>query len=120
MSISVLIVEDQADIRVLLQALLERDGYVVDAAANPDEALDLLRRLPRPCLLLWDAMTPGPSAGLLDQATLEGVHVAAIPVSAISIHLAGSPRTITRRLTSEEAVLSVVHEYCPLPDKAIA
>jgi CheY-like chemotaxis protein len=120
MSISVLIVEDQADIRILLQGVLERDGYVVHVAADPDEARELLRRLPRPCLLLWDPMTPRQSLTLVDEATLEGVHVAAIPVSAYSVDLASSPRVMRKRLTSEAAVLSIVREYCPFPAKATA
>jgi CheY-like chemotaxis protein len=120
MSISVLIVEDQADIRIHLQALLERDGYVVHAAADPDEARELLLRLPRPCLLLWDAMTPRQSLTLVDQATLEGVHVAAIPVSVCSVDLAPSRRVLKKRLTSEAAVLAIVREQCPFPAKATA
>jgi CheY-like chemotaxis protein len=120
MSISILIVEDQDDIRGMLQALLEREGYLVSAAAGAEEALARLGRLPRPCLLLWDAMTPRDSLTLVDQATLEGVHVAAIPVSVSSIRLVGASREITKRLTSEEAVLTIVREHCPLPSRASA
>jgi CheY-like chemotaxis protein len=118
MSISVLVVEDQADIRDAVTKLLERAGYVVHGAENPDRALDVLRSLPRPCILLWDALTPRQSLTMVDQATLEGVHVASLPVSVASVHSAGSPRQVAKRLTSEEAVLAIVQEHCPLPDQA--
>ena len=85
MSISVLVVEDQADILARVTLLLERAGYVVHGAENPDEALDILHRLPRPCILLWDAMTPRQSLTMVDQATLEGVHVASLPVTVTSV-----------------------------------
>ena len=52
MPIAVLVVEDQADIRDAVTRLLEQAGYVVYAAENPDEAIGLLLRLPRPCILL--------------------------------------------------------------------
>jgi CheY-like chemotaxis protein len=120
MSISILVVEDQADIRDRIRVVLEHAGYVVHVAASPDEALQLLSRLPRPCLLLWDAVTPRSSLTMVDQATLEGVHVASLPVSVSSVHLADSPRNITKRLMSEDAILTVVREHCPLPEKAIA
>src|SRR5712671_679434 len=118
MSIAVLIVEDQADIRAAVTRLLEEAGYVVHAAENPDEALDLLRRLPRPCMLLWDAMTPRQSLTMVDQATLEGVHVASLPISVASIHMAGADRQVQKRLTSPDAILTIVQEHCPLPEQA--
>jgi CheY-like chemotaxis protein len=118
MSISVLVVEDQAHIRDAITRLLERAGYVVHCAEDPDLAIDMLRRLPRPCILLWDAMTPRQSLTMVDQATLEGVHVASLPVSVASVQHAGSPRQVAKRLTSEEAVLAIVQEHCPLPERA--
>jgi len=120
MTISVLVVEDQADIRDAVKELLEGEGYVVHCAVDADEAIDLLALLPRPCLLLWDAMTPRQSLTMVDQATLEGVHVAALPVSVATVHEAGSLRTITKRLTSESAILSILEEHCPLPEQESA
>ena len=44
MSERILVVDDERNIRRVLQALLESDGYAVDAAADGDEARALLRR----------------------------------------------------------------------------
>ncbi|MET0592281.1 MAG: hypothetical protein ABW133_06255 [Polyangiaceae bacterium] len=120
MSVSILIVEDQEDIRDRVQHLLEREGYEVHTASGPDEAIVCLMRLPRPCLLLWDAVTPRQSLTMVDQATLQGVHVAALPVSVSAVHLADAGHPATKRLTSEEAILAIVRTHCPLPTRVSA
>jgi two-component system, OmpR family, response regulator CpxR len=118
MSVSILVVEDDAEIRDRVRFLLESAGYVVHTANDPEQALDIVKRLPRPCLLLWDAVTPRTSLTMVNQATLVGVHVAALPVSVSPVHLAASPDKLTKRLTSEEAILNIVREHCPLLKKA--
>jgi CheY-like chemotaxis protein len=119
MSVSVLVVEDQADLRSFVKGLLESEGYEVHCAETPHEALELLQRIARPCILLWDALTPRDSLSMLDEAVLIGVHVATLPVSLPSPRTAGSSgNDASKRLTSKEAVLSVVREYCPLKDAA--
>ena len=120
MSATILAVEDQTDIREQLSQLLEDAGYIVHAVSDPDDAMVLLRTLPRPCILLWDAMMPRHSLTLLDQATLRGVSVAALPVSVSAVHTEGETRRIEKRLTSEEAILSIVRAHCPRPEMAIA
>ena len=55
---SVLIVEDDADIRELLQICLEADGYRVNSAADGLEALQQLQAGKRPALILLDLLTP--------------------------------------------------------------
>jgi CheY-like chemotaxis protein len=55
----VLIVEDAADIRFLLKSLFETEGFVVDQAANGQEALEFLRSTDSlPALILLDLMMP--------------------------------------------------------------
>jgi CheY-like chemotaxis protein len=52
----VLVVEDDADQRRRLRALLEKDGWAVDEAADGREALD--RLAPPPSLILLDLLMP--------------------------------------------------------------
>jgi two-component system response regulator CpxR len=120
MSVSVLLVEDQADIREQVRELLASAGYEVHCAESPEEALVHLHRLPRPCILLWDALTPRQSLTMVDQATLEGVHVAALPVSVLSTDLSSSTRRITKQLVSKDAILAILREHCPLLLKSTA
>ncbi|HXF26450.1 MAG TPA: response regulator, partial [Bryobacteraceae bacterium] len=54
---TVLIVEDEADGRDLLRALLEREGWKILAAANGREALEHLE-MERPGVILLDLMMP--------------------------------------------------------------
>lgn len=54
---SVLVVDDDADIREFLAAFLSFHGYDVTTAANGAEALQQLRET-RPCVILLDLMMP--------------------------------------------------------------
>jgi CheY-like chemotaxis protein len=55
---TVLVVEDDTDIREEMAALLEGEGYKVAQARNGKDALDLLKQLPPPCVILLDLMMP--------------------------------------------------------------
>lgn len=55
---TILIVDDEADIRDTLQYSLRREGYDVAAAQSGEQALELLRRT-RPDVVLLDLMLPG-------------------------------------------------------------
>src|SRR5678815_5074292 len=55
---AVLIVEDQPDLRDLLQFYLHRKGYSVDTAADGREALEKLDNGFNPCVILLDLMMP--------------------------------------------------------------
>lgn len=55
---SILVVDDDFDIRETLAEILQERGYAVVTAAHGQEALDILRRPLRPCLILLDLMMP--------------------------------------------------------------
>jgi CheY-like chemotaxis protein len=55
---SILLVEDDSSIREELGGLLRDEGYDVVACPNGSEALALLRRIDRPCVILLDLMMP--------------------------------------------------------------
>jgi CheY-like chemotaxis protein len=59
---TVLVVEDNADLRELFAEALELDGYTVATAAGPDEALRELQTV-RPCVILLDLVMPGTGGG---------------------------------------------------------
>jgi CheY-like chemotaxis protein len=54
----VLVVDDEPDIRRALVELLEAEGYHPLEARDGQEALEQLRRLRRPCLVVLDLMMP--------------------------------------------------------------
>ena len=55
---SILIVEDDSDLREALSEVLRDEGYSVESAADGREALDRLRRDLRPSLILLDLTMP--------------------------------------------------------------
>ena len=55
---TVLVVEDEEAVRVLVSDILSRNGYTVLVAANADEALELVRSASRIDLVLTDVMMP--------------------------------------------------------------
>ena len=56
--ISILVVDDDASIRQLVQLYLEKEGFEVRTAGRGDDALAVFRRFP-PDLVLLDVMMPG-------------------------------------------------------------
>ena len=89
----ILVVEDDMDIREVLQGFLELQGYEVVTAANGREAVEQLRRFPRPALILLDMAMPvmGGHRVLTFRKETDGFQ--AIPVIIISAGMAAmSPR----------------------------
>jgi len=54
----VLIVDDDEDVQQTLRMTLTDEGYEVLCAHNGAEALAIIERLPRPCLILLDLIMP--------------------------------------------------------------
>jgi CheY-like chemotaxis protein len=54
----VLVVEDDPDIREVLEEMLDAGGHHVLTASNGKEALGVLDRVQAPCLVLLDLMMP--------------------------------------------------------------
>jgi len=59
MTARIVIVEDDADTRCLLEAFTLAEGYAAVSAENGENALELLSSLPPPDLILLDAVMPG-------------------------------------------------------------
>jgi CheY-like chemotaxis protein len=80
---TILVVDDDEDIRDTLRVALELQGYHVLVAGNGREALEFLRTAPRPDLILLDLMMPvldgwGFVAELEKDAALAGVPVVVV------------------------------------------
>jgi CheY-like chemotaxis protein len=77
---SILVVEDDADIRTALASILRGEGYAVSCAADGCEALELLRAGFRPDAILLDLMMPVMSGPEFRARQLEDPLLAAIPI----------------------------------------
>lgn len=81
---TVLVVDDDADIREIMQMTLQRHGYDVVVAADGAEALERLHGGRLPSVILLDLMMPGMNGLEFRGAQLKDPEIAAVPVVAIT------------------------------------
>jgi CheY-like chemotaxis protein len=84
--VSVLVVEDDFDLRDALVPILEYEGHKVVSAANGREALDQLHGMPAPSVILLDLMMPVMNGEDFRAAQLRDPRLASIPVVVLSAH----------------------------------
>jgi CheY-like chemotaxis protein len=110
----VLIVEDDPDIRESVRQLLELEGYETATAENGQEALALLARIERPCVILLDLMMPVISGWQLLEVLKRDATLADIPVvitSAVaSSQIPPGATRVLRKPIPVPLLLSVVRE----------
>ncbi|MCP3139966.1 response regulator [Pyxidicoccus xibeiensis] len=80
----VLLVEDHADSRELLEEFLTMEGFAVETAGNGLSAWERLRRLPRPDAVLLDLMMPVMSGWELMRHVREDAQLRTLPVVVVS------------------------------------
>lgn len=113
---SILVVEDDDDIRNALVDLLETEGYSTEFAVNGKDALEKLGSIPKPCLVLLDMMMPIMNGREFLDTVMKDSHLAPIPVLIVS---AVADKTNTegsvgflKKPIDIEVVLRVVSQYC--------
>lgn len=113
---SILIVEDDDDIRNALTDLLEDEGYHTEAAINGKDALEKLEEIPKPCLVLLDMMMPIMNGRQFLDEVMRDSHLAPIPVLIVS---AVADKTNTegsvgflKKPIDIDVVLNLVAQYC--------
>ncbi len=118
---TILVVEDDVDIRECYQSLLEREGYRVTTAQNGQEALDVLSR-EHPALILLDLMMPVMSGPEFLEAMREDESSTDIPVVIVSAYgeLADATAGVAgflRKPVELAALLGAVRRFCPVRQK---
>lgn len=81
----ILLIEDDAANQLLVQAVLEPDGYRIEVASTASQALDRLKTL-TPALILMDLELPGKDGLSLTRLLKSMSPTAAIPVVAMTGH----------------------------------
>ena len=84
---AVMVVEDNADVRDSLTAIIDHAGYSVVGAEDGRRAIQLLRAGLRPSLIVLDLMLPGMSGREFREAQLRDHSLASIPVVVCSAAL---------------------------------
>lgn len=80
----ILVVDDELAIRVLLQDLLEDEGYTVALARNGTRALEILRR-EMPDLVIMDIMMPGMDGRQVLREIRQSDNLQDVPVILMSV-----------------------------------
>src|SRR4051794_26184371 len=115
---TILVVEDDVDVRDMLAVLLEDAGYRVMTAENGEDALRKLRASPAPILMFLDLTMPVMDGWAFIEERRTDPALAAIPVVVISA-VAGSSRSapyntiaaIVEKPFDPEVVLEAVRRF---------
>jgi two-component system chemotaxis sensor kinase CheA len=112
---TLLIVEDEEDLREMLRDALERRGFHVVTASNGQEALAMIPQIEHLCLVLLDLFMPEMNGWDFFDALKSNDAWQEIPViittSAPNRAPVGATRVLTKPL-SLDRVVSTVQEFC--------
>jgi CheY-like chemotaxis protein len=112
---TVLIVEDEEDLREMMREALESRGYSVVTAEEGQDALQKIDAIENLCLVLLDLLMPGMNGWDFFEKMRERPELAAVPVIIHSSASNRAPTGVTRVLQKPipfERLISVVSEYC--------
>jgi CheY-like chemotaxis protein len=116
----VLVVEDDADLRGALAAVLEVEGYVVVEAAHGAQALEQLRAAASTfCMILLDLFMPTMNGWAFRAEQMKDPDLAAIPVVVVSADATAATKAralgVVDYMTKPidfDRLLSVVERHC--------
>jgi CheY-like chemotaxis protein len=115
MNHTVLLVEDEEDLREMMREALELNGYLVVTAREGADALEKLGRLENVCLILLDLLMPGMNGWDFFESVRKRPELASVPVIVHSSAADRAPQGVTRVMHKPlvlDRLLSTVQEYC--------
>jgi CheY-like chemotaxis protein len=116
---SILIVEDDRDIRKSLKRLLESEGYSVSSAENGQAALDhLSQAVDLPALIILDLMMPVMDGFQFREAQLKNERLSSVPVAIMTADghleekkLRSAANAALKKPADIDSILSVVKQF---------
>jgi CheY-like chemotaxis protein len=112
---TVLVVEDEEELREMIREVLEESGYDVVTAAEGGQALAAMGRIQRPCLVLLDLLMPGMNGWDFYEKLKERPELADVPVVVHTSSPDRAPAGVARVLRKPlrlERLLETVREFC--------
>lgn len=113
---TVLVIEDDEDLREVLRAALDAEGFCVRVVGNGQDGLKILRETDCICLILLDLAMPVMNSWEFLQARKDEGRLAAIPVvilSAMDTMIPGDGATAWLEKPFElDLLFSIVRQYC--------
>lgn len=113
---TVLLVEDEIELREMMKEALELSGYSVVAASDGQEALDAITGIDHVCLVLLDLLMPRMNGWDFFEKMRARPELATVPVVVHSSAPAQAPVGVNRVLQKPvklERLLATVNDYCP-------
>ena len=114
---TILLVEDNDDVREMMAVALQLGGHTVWPASNGRDALAMLSKKPHPCLILLDLMMPVMNGWELRSALKADPELSQIPVVVVSAvteeiaHRLGDTEYVPKPVDIDH-LLDVVCEHC--------
>ena len=112
----VLVVEDDTDIRETVQQILESEGYLVHTATNGKEAIEALKLIAEPCLILLDLMMPVMNGWEFLKERQKNNMLSSLPVVVVSaVDYQAKSLTadqVVRKPPDIDLLLKLVSQYC--------
>jgi CheY-like chemotaxis protein len=115
MAHTVLVVEDEEELREMMRDALELNGYAVVTAENGQDALDKIGDIEHLCLVILDLLMPVMNGWDFVERMRQRAELAAIPVVVHSSAPAPPPADVTRVVQKPmlfDRLISIVREYC--------
>jgi CheY-like chemotaxis protein len=112
---TLLIVEDEADLREMLRDYLELHGFQVMAAGDGGEALSLISSVEHLCLVILDLIMPGMNGWDFFSQLKSSPALSATPVIvATSVPSRAPPGAVAvlRKPLDPDKLLALVRKYC--------
>ena len=113
---TVLIVEDDEDIRDAYRSILELEGFDVACAENGKVALELLSTMDKPCCVLLDMMMPIMNGQQFLENIVSRSDILPLPIVVVSANATGSSTLGAQKWLKKpvdmDDLINVVHKYC--------
>jgi CheY-like chemotaxis protein len=112
---TVLVVEDEDDLREVMRDALELNGYTVVVARDGQEALEQLDQINKICVVLLDLVMPRMNGWDFFVTLRQRAAFIDVPVIVHCSSPTHAPSGVTRVLVKPlefDQLLAVVHEYC--------
>jgi CheY-like chemotaxis protein len=112
---TVVVVEDEEELREMMREALELNGYSVVTAEEGREALEKIARVEHVCLVFLDLLMPGMNGWDFFMHMRKRPELAAVPVVVHSSVPGRAPAGVTHTFQKPvvlDRLLSVVQEYC--------
>ncbi len=115
----VLVIDDDAEVRNLMQRVLEKEGYAMHLTASGQDALALAKQV-KPCLVFLDIMMPGVDGWTVLAALKNDPETRDTPVIVVTsvdnkpMALALGATDYVAKPFDREKILELSHQYAPI------